>query len=63
MLNPILDPTAYSKKNISKKSKDLGPGDIIMLRDSTDRDILDRESEYIYKGNLTYNELKKKAGD
>jgi hypothetical protein len=62
LLNPILDPTAYSKKNISKKSKDLEPGDIIMLRDSTDRDILDRESEYIYKGNLTYNELKKKAG-
>jgi len=62
LLNPILDPSAYDKKNIKKKkAKELEPGDIIMLRDSTDKDILDRESEYIYKGNLTYRELKENA--
>ena len=40
ILNPILDPSSFSSNKINKNVEDIIEGDILLLRDSSDKDIL-----------------------
>ena len=61
-MNPILDPYSYNRKKIIKISNQITEGDILLLRDSADKDLLDRETINLYNINdLPFNEFKKIA--
>ena len=62
ILNPILDPYSYNRKKIIKISNQIAEGDILLLRDSADKDLLDRETINLYNiNNLPFDQFKKIA--
>ena len=62
ILNPILDPYSYNRKKIIKISNQIVEGDILLLRDSADKDLLDRETINLYNiNNLPFDQFKKIA--
>ena len=61
ILNPILDPSSFSSNKINKNVEDIIEGDILLLRDSSDKDILNKEALNIYKTkklNINYDDFK-----
>ena len=62
ILNPIFDQYSYKQSYIKKKSENLEIDDIFMLRDSSDKDILETESSILYANQKnSYSDLKKIA--
>jgi hypothetical protein len=62
VLNNIFDPSAFEKKStpITKDWQGLKREDIIMIRDSVDKDVLDRESILVMGNEKEYFKIKKK---
>ena len=61
VLNNVFDPSAFEKKSapITKDWKSLKREDIIMIRDSVDKDVLDRESILVMGNEKEYFKIKK----
>ena len=62
ILNNVFDPSAFEKKSapITKNWQTLNRGDIIMIRDSVDKDVIDKESILVLGSEEEYLKLKKK---
>ena len=58
ILNPILDPYSFKNEKIKKVSNEIIEGDILLLRDSSDKDILDKETLLLYDLDLDFKEFK-----
>ncbi len=59
ILNPIFDQYSYKQFNKKKKSEEIEEDDIFMIRDSSDRDILETESSILYAHRkISYSHLK-----
>ena len=58
ILNPILDPYSFKREKIKKDAIEIIEDDILLLRDSSDQDILDKETLLLYNLNLNFHEFK-----
>ena len=58
ILNPILDPYSFKKEKIKKDAMEIVEDDILLLRDSSDQDILDKETLLLYNKSLNFKEFK-----
>ena len=58
ILNPILDPYSFKREKIKKNAIEIIEDDILLLRDSSDQDILDKETLLLYNLNLNFHEFK-----
>ena len=61
ILNPILDPYSFKKDKFKTNAIDIIEDDILLLRDSSDQDILDKETLLQYNLDLNFKEFKKIA--
>ncbi len=61
ILNPILDPYSFKREKIKKDAIEIVEDDILLLRDSSDQDILDKETLLLYNGDLNFREFKNLA--
>ena len=61
ILNPILDPYSFKREKIKKDAIEIVEDDILLLRDSSDQDILDKETLLLYNGDLNFKEFKNLA--
>ena len=61
ILNPILDPYSFKRLKIKKDAIEIIEDDILLLRDSSDQDILDKETLLLYNLDLNFNNFKKIA--
>jgi len=62
ILNNVFDPSAFEKKSAppTKNWQTLNRGDIIMIRDSVDKDVIDKESMLVLGSEEKYLKLKRK---
>ena len=58
ILNPILDPYSFKREKIKKDAIEIVEDDILLLRDSSDQDILDKETLLLYNRDLNFKEFK-----
>ena len=61
ILNPILDPYSFKRDKIKKNAIEIVEDDILLLRDSSDQDILDKETLLLYDLDLSFKEFKDTA--
>jgi len=58
ILNPILDPYSFKRDKIKRDAFEIVEDDILLLRDSSDQDILDKETLLLYNLNINFDDFK-----